>query len=121
MSASTTSVLTGSRSASQHLPYINGVGLAGTFAWNDFSATAWRYADHGNYVVYRQNSLDGAGYKFIHRQTESAGLRDFIDDRSAQATGGLRQLAVTAVPEPETIALMFAGLGAIAFMARRCG
>jgi hypothetical protein len=35
------------------------------------------------------------------------------------ATTGASLIAITAVPEPETYALMLAGLGAMAFMARR--
>ncbi|MRR51508.1 MAG: PEP-CTERM sorting domain-containing protein [Rhodocyclaceae bacterium] len=57
----------------------------------------------------------GASFSLTKRQTVYFGV---LDSYYGDNSGGV-SLNITAVPEPETFALMLAGLGLLGFMARR--
>ncbi len=57
----------------------------------------------------------GASFSIAQRQTVYFGV---LDSYYGDNSGGV-SLNITAVPEPETYALMLAGLGLLGFMARR--
>jgi hypothetical protein len=98
------------------------VGLAsGTY---DFTLTL-----SGQYTTLTSITLNGvvgtiyAGGKVLFADVVGTGTTPFVlslvgsTSKSAATYSG--ELSVTAVPEPETYALLLAGLGAVAFVARR--
>ena len=84
----------------------------------------WHYATHTN-----ENTLffaHGAGAELFYQQVVGvdAGLRDvlgFNDGRyiDNSAVAGVMSAVMAPVPEPETYAMLLAGLGLIGFVARR--
>jgi len=94
---------------------------AGTY---DFTLTL-----SGQYTTLTSITLNGvvgtiyAGGKVLFADVVGTGTTPFVltlvgtTSKSSATYSG--ELSVTAVPEPETYALMLAGLGAVAFVARR--
>jgi hypothetical protein len=94
---------------------------AGTY---DFTLTL-----SGQYTTLTSITLNGvvgtiyAGGKVLFADVVGTGATPFVltlvgtTSKSSATYSG--ELSVTAVPEPETYALMLAGLGAVAFVARR--
>jgi len=88
----------------------NGVKLGGGTYTNSGSGSG----QSGNWTYWQQFEFDVVG-------TGNTGTLKFADAGTANTYGAsLDNVSlVAAVPEPETYALMMAGLGAVAFMARR--
>lgn len=65
----------------------------------------------------------GGGESAFYRITVGAGFTgfDIVDTNPTRTSGGISNVALyaTTVPEPESYALLLAGLGAVGFMARR--
>jgi hypothetical protein len=102
----------------------NGGVLGALLSGTDISINAIGFLDAANNVL--AIDLDGSppnGFAALATLT-TAGTYRFIVDGVASASGGsysgFLQVQVTpAIPEPETYALMLAGLGAIGWVARR--
>jgi hypothetical protein len=82
--------------------------------WNDLQLGGGTYTNSGSGSGWNE-------YKFDVLGNGSSGTLRFADVGTANTYGAsLDNVSlVAAVPEPETYALMMAGLGAVAFMARR--
>jgi hypothetical protein len=89
----------------------------------DFSSISLS-SSGGPTFAFTQNSGDPNEHWSLGSVVLSAGVQYMLTLTGTQAgNGGLGnysgQMSVTAVPEPETYALMLAGLGVIGFIARR--
>ncbi len=103
-----------------------GTGLSGEYARasdSPFSATSFSWFYLENFEDHLLNTpgvtafgaTDPLGISAIHVSNSSGGIE--VDHLQY----GLESVGVPLVPEPETYALMLAGLGAVARMARRRG
>jgi hypothetical protein len=101
--------------ADWHLATLSEVYLQGWQADNvslaDGFTTVWTLASPSD--TFRYVSVQGVGSQAIHPLFDT---EDEIDAVAGLTAGGV---GVAAVPEPETYAMMLAGLGLLGFMARR--
>ncbi len=86
------------------------LGAGDNFGWVDGSMSTYR-----NWAAGEPNDYFGENY--VHTYTN--GQWNDLASSSGYAAPQYGVLEVTAVPEPETYALMLAGLAAMAFVARR--
>ena len=89
--------------------------------WDGVQLGAGTYTNSGSGATHSGNWTDWQHFEFDVVGTGNTGTLKFADAGTANTYGGsLDNVSlVAAVPEPETYALMMAGLGAVGFMARR--